>query len=125
MIKKKVYLLSGPPASGKTTWIKTHCQDKDFRISRDAIRFALLREEDEYFKHEDEVFKLFINAINSYLEDPEVDRVFVDATHISRASRAKVMSKLNRALISKLNCLQFTTPLKICIERNASREGRA
>ena len=45
MKKKKVYLLSGPPASGKSTWIREHMTPHSEWISRDKVRFSIVKED--------------------------------------------------------------------------------
>lgn len=90
----KLYLMMGIPGSGKSTWIKNHlfpsCQ---VHVSRDNIRFALVNEGEEYFSRETEVFNSFVEQINTYLSKGY--DVYADATHISKASRNKVLSKIN------------------------------
>jgi len=50
-----VYIMCGCPGSGKTTWLKDHVKPGSAIISRDAIRFSLLKEGEDYFSHEEEV----------------------------------------------------------------------
>ena len=114
-----LYLMCGVPGSGKSTWIKNHLGDATY-VSRDVIRFNLLEEGDEYFSKEDEVWAEFIRRINESLELGF--NVFVDATHISRGSRRKILKevKFNPTLIA----IYMDTPFEICLERNAKRTGR-
>lgn len=51
------------------------------------------------------------------------DNVFADATHLNFASRNKTISRIN-APVDEINVVFLNTPLDICIERNAKREGR-
>ena len=125
MKQKKVFLLSGPPASGKSTWVRSNMTIGSEWISRDNVRFAILKDDEDYFAHEDEVFETFIAYINQTLENPDIDTVFIDATHLNRKSRNKTLSRVCRKNISELNCVCFTTPLETCIARNHLREGRA
>ncbi len=125
MKQKKVYVLSGPPASGKSTWVRANITKGAEWISRDNVRFSFLKDDEDYFAHEDEVFDTFINYINQTLENPEVHTIFIDATHVNRRSRHKTLSKVRRQNIEELNCVCFTTPLEVCIARNHLREGRA
>ena len=122
---KRVYLLSGPPASGKSTWVRTNITPGSEWISRDNVRFAIVNENEEYFSHEDEVFDTFINYINQTLENPNIHTIYIDATHLNRRSRNKTLNRVRKQNIGELNCVCFTTPLEVCIARNHLREGRA
>lgn len=125
MKQKRVFVLSGPPASGKSTWVRNHLTKGCEWISRDNVRFAIIKDGEDYFAHEDEVFDTFIAYINQTLENPEIETVFIDATHLNKRSRHKTLSRVNKKNIGELNCVCFTTPLATCIERNQLREGRA
>ena len=66
-----LYVLIGLPGSGKSTFIaelypKLACAAY---VSRDNIRFSLVKENEPYFSKEQEVKKLFIESINELLED--------------------------------------------------------
>lgn len=125
MIKKTVYLLSGPPASGKSTWVRSQLTKGSEWISRDNVRFSIVKEDEEYFSHEDEVFDTFIAYINQSLEDPDIHTIYIDATHLNKRARHKVLSRIRKRNISELNCVYFRVPPSVCQERNARREGRA
>ena len=123
MKQKSLYLLVGCPASGKSTFLKrTMPLSENARaISRDDIRFALVAEDEPYFSREDEVFDCFINEIRKSLN--EYDTTYVDATHITEASRKKITNKINTKNVD-VYCIVFDTPLDVCIERNLMRVGR-
>ena len=125
MKPKKVFILSGPPASGKSTWIRAHLTPGSEWISRDNVRFSIVKEDEEYFSHEDEVFDTFIAYINKALEDPDIHTIYIDATHLNKRARHKVLSRIRKRNISELNCVCFCVPPSVCQERNALREGRA
>lgn len=125
MKQKKVFIMSGPPGSGKSTWIRERMTSNDEWISRDNVRFSIVREDEEYFSHEDDVFNTFINYINQTLEDPNVENIYIDATHINQRSRHKTVSLIrNKQNISELNCVCFNVPLETALQRNANRTGR-
>ena len=120
-----LYLMCGIPGSGKSTYAK---MNKDLRyckyISRDDIRYSLLKDGDDYFSKEKQVFRVFITQINQAIIMGR--DVVVDATHISRASRARVLRNLEgRCNLDKIVCICMTTPLLDCLQRNAMRSGRA
>ena len=125
MKQKKVFLLSGPPGCGKSTWVRTNLTVGSEWISRDNVRFAIIKDDEDYFAHEDEVFDTFINYINQTLENPNIDQIFIDATHLSRRSRRKTISRIRMANVEELNCICFTTPKAVCHARNNLREGRS
>lgn len=123
MKQKNLFLLVGPPASGKSTFLKKQLplMEKSRAISRDEIRFALVAEDEPYFSREDEVFDCFINEIRKSVNKNV--NTFVDATHISEGSRKKVLRRINTSNVN-VYCVVFTTSLNICVQRNLMREGR-
>lgn len=125
MKPKKVYLLSGPAASGKSTWVRSNITPGSEWISRDNVRFAIVSEDEDYFSHEDEVFDTFINYINQTLEREDIHTIYIDATHLNKRSRNKTLNKVKKNNIGELNCVCFTTPRELCQARNSLRSGRA
>lgn len=113
------------PGSGKSTFIHKYRKPADAVISRDAIRFSIVKENEEYFAKEDYVFKTFIKEINKALKDETVERVFIDATHLSPKARAKVIKPMNKNNVAELNAIYFNVPINTAIERNNQRTGRA
>ena len=126
MKQKKVFLLSGVPGSGKSTWIIKQMKAlTDLLISRDNIRFMLVKEDEPYFSRENEVIEIFNNAIwNATNNEDEIENIFIDATHLTKAARAKATFWVNRDNV-ELNCVCFKIPKAVCKERNAQRTGRA
>lgn len=131
MKQKNLYLLCGIPGAGKSTWIKDQIETRInpsecIRISRDVIRFSIVKENEEYFSHEDEVFNEFIDAINNQILYGNASAIFVDATHINERARNKVLDKL---FLENVNIypVNFNIPLDICLAQNELRKdcGRA
>ena len=127
MKQKKVWLLSGLPGSGKSTWARQKiAENGGVWCSRDEVRFSIVKENEEYFSHEDEVFNTWIKQINKALENPEVEDVYIDATHLNDKSRNKVLNRLTKNTdIEKIINVLFLTPLETCLERNKQRSRRA
>ena len=116
-------LLCGIPGSGKTTIAKKIMQKNDLYISRDEIRYSMISNEDEYFAKEKEVFKEYIRQIDEALTK-NYHWVFADATHLNKASRNKVINRLQNKP-DKINVIYMTTSLKEALRRNSKRTGRA
>lgn len=94
-------------------------------MSRDEVRFSMIKDNDDYFAKEDEVFVAWISKIQEALEDVDgPDDVYVDATHISQNSRNKTLDRLdlrNATIIP----VYLKTPLETTIEQNELRSGRS
>lgn len=121
MKQKNLWLLVGAPGSGKSTWVK---QQAGKYISRDEIRFSMLKEGDRYFDHEKEVFAEFARRLKEALT--EYDDVYADASHLAWGSRRKTLSAvLGTNSHITANAVVFNTSLPTCIERNSHRTGHA
>lgn len=119
MKQSNLWILCGPPGCGKSTWAN---KQDGIIISRDAIRFSLLKEDDDYFSHEDEVMNTFISKIKEALQENE--NVYADATHLGWTARNKVISRLGFKDIN-VYAVVFTTSVLTCLYRNERRSGRA
>ena len=120
----KLGIMCGVPGSGKSTWLK---DKKDaLVISRDAIRFQLVNENEEYFSKEKQVFKTFIKTIQDALDsDTTPYEIYVDATHITKISRDKLLNSLDLSNVEQIT-VYVKHPLESeALRRNAKRTGRA
>lgn len=126
MNKTNIWLLSGPPGSGKSYFAKNILKTDDTwaYISRDEIRFAMVSEDEDYFSKEKQVFKEFYNRILAACQSSNIYNIIIDATHLNVNSRMKILNKLP---IKDLNifCVYFDTSKEVCLQRNAMRSGRA
>ena len=115
----KLYLMMGIPGSGKSTWIKDHLLPCQAHVSRDKIRFALVDEGEEYFSRETEVFNSFVEQINTFLSNG--CDVYADATHISRTSRNKLLSRIN-SHPEEVNLIWINGGLTTALLQNENRK---
>lgn len=117
-------VMCGPMGCGKSTlakkFAKTHKNTKI--ISRDKIRFSLISESDEYFKHEKEVLSLFYQNINDALK--EYDYVIADATHLTKSARNQLFRHVNTKNVYVIG-FWVEASEGICIARNSQRSGRS
>jgi predicted kinase len=119
-------MMMGIPGSGKSTYLENNLGSflQPKVISRDKIRFSLLKDGDEYFSKEDEVFKKFIQEINNSLGRGYGDTI-VDATHLNAGSRKKLLKNIDRNLADEVIVIWIKVPLEVALERNSKREGRS
>ena len=126
MKQKNLWLLVGIPGSGKSTWVREQLNSEcKHWISRDAIRFEVVKEDEEYFSKEKKVFGLFASAVQADIDSYFITDIYVDATHLNEASREKLLGRLKNLDKVNINAVLFNTPLEVCLERNAQRTGRA
>lgn len=123
---KKVYLMIGPAGSGKSTWIRNNATPGvSAHISRDRIRFNMVKEDEYYFAREDEVYMEFIRQIMKAITCEWVEEVYIDATNLTKKSREKLVREINNVCRPfELIAVIVKPELEKCIEQNAQRSGR-
>ena len=84
----------------------------------------MVRKDEPYFEREAEVFNEWIRRICEALSDPNIEDIFIDATHLNDRSREKTLSRLPKENISKITNVIFLVPIETCLKRNAQRTGR-
>ena len=82
----------------------------------------MLKDGEDYFAHEKEVWNQFIEEIKISLAINE--ETYVDATHINERSRAKLFRALGSSMYGvELTALYFKIPLEVALARNENRSG--
>ena len=118
-----LYILCGPSGCGKTTWAHENMQDTMY-VSRDEIRYRIVKDNEDYFSHEKEVFKKFVSEIVSRLKTG-CDTI-ADATHLNKFSRRKLTQAIDMFMTNyKIIYVVFDIDADTCVKRNSNREGRA
>lgn len=118
----KMYVVIGIPGCGKSTYIQNHIKENEIIVSRDKIRFSMLKDNDDYFSKESEVYDKFIEQIDAAIAAKK--DVWVDQTSLNRAARNKLFSRLNKKP-DEIIGIYFNIPITIALQRNAQRSGRA
>lgn len=122
----KLYIMCGPSGVGKTTWAHNFMNENfDMRyVSRDEVRYSMIKDDEEYFSHEKEVFKKFVAIITEALIDGF--DVIADATHLNEFSRRKLTQAIDMRFTDyEIIYVVVSLGYDECAKRNASREGRA
>ncbi len=123
-----LYIMCGPSGCGKTAWahnfINMYPQDDIRYVSRDEIRFSILKDGEDYFSREKEVFKKFVGTLRQTLIDGF--DVIADATHLNEFSRRKLTQAIDMYITDyKIIYVVFNVSADTCVARNANRTGRA
>lgn len=115
-----LYLMCGISGSGKSTFLKNHIKNNDnyVIISRDKIRFSLLKPNEDYFSHEKEVTNIFWEQINENLAKNK--DVFVDQTSLTPRSRKWLLQHVHGYTYA--NLIWIDENLETCLERNEKRK---
>lgn len=128
-MNKTLWIMCGAPGSGKT-WFAKNKLMKDSNwdyISRDEVRFSMIKDDEEYFSHETAVFNEFVKKIAIALEWGH-DNIIADATHLNWGSRRKLLKALNKYYpMEELDIIPVVIDAKLedILERNKLRDGRA
>ena len=115
-----LYLMCGVPGCGKSTFLKNIIKtNNSVIISRDTIRFSIVKPDEEYFSHEDEVLEIFWNQINEALAANNT--VYVDQTSLTPKARKWLLQHVTG--YEHANLIWIDEDLETCLERNEKRKG--
>lgn len=123
--KTNLWIMCGVPGSGKSYFAKNTLMVDDSwcYVSRDEVRFSMVKEDEPYFSKEKQVFNKFCKEIIYACGCDEFHNVIADATHLNTASRMKLINRLSLDDVNVF-CVNMNTPESICISRNKNRTGR-
>jgi len=109
-----IYIVCGIAGIGKSTYINSIKNDNDIVISRDAIRFSLLKEGEDYFSKEKQVLAIFFKTIRKETakDDNAAYNIYIDATHLTKKARRKVINNISNKNKDKVACIYFNPDLK-------------
>ena len=117
-----LYIMCGIPGSGKT-YFANHFLPADVVVSRDNIRFTMLKENEDYFAKEPAVFNEFVRVLAQHLQ--HFNTVVADATHINIWSRKKLTNAIDKYFKDYRIVYVVCAPsLQVCLYRNNKRNGR-
>lgn len=128
-MNKTLWIMCGAPGSGKT-WFAKNKLMKDSNwdyISRDEVRFSMIKDDEEYFSHETAVFNTFIGKITFALEYGN-DNIIADATHLNWGSRRKLLKALEKYIsLENVDIIPVVIEAKLenIFDHNKLRDGRA
>lgn len=117
-MNKTLYVMVGIPCTGKSTIAKQMEKENVIYVSRDEIRNGILKEGEEHFSRENQVYKEFVRQLQSALDSGK--SVIADATHINICSRDKLLRMLNTT-DCEVTAVHVDCGFGNCLARNSER----
>lgn len=112
--------MCGVPGCGKSTFLKHITNNIKCKVvSRDAIRFSIVKPHEKYFSHEDEVLETLWKEINNGLAAGK--DVYVDQTSLTPKARKYLLDHITGYTYA--NIIWINEDLETCLERNEMRKG--
>lgn len=118
---KKLILMCGVPASGKSTVAKklSICLNNTPIVSMDDIREMLFGTR-KCQQQGDLVYNLAVNRIIRLFRDTDI--VIFDATNRTAKARKQVIQDIQDCVDCSVYCVFVNTPLDIALDRNLNRD---
>lgn len=132
--KNVLYLLVGPPGSGKSTWVEDNYKSKtDILISRDicvlevGCRYAKKTYDSAYEHMQDnKVVKQEVDELEKSMEHlaktTQNKNVIIDNPNLKRVSRKEWIEELQKTHFVKV--VLFLSPFETLISRNSNRSAK-
>lgn len=114
----KIVLLSGIPASGKTTLAQKLVDKGYVCLNADSIREELWGDAAEQ-KEKEKVFAIFFQRLEKALTRGW--DIVIDNTNINRNHRHPIIERARNAGYTDIQIWILDTPLEICLKRNLER----
>lgn len=117
---KRIFMTTGLPASGKTTWAKAYVESNltTVRVNKDEIREMLYN--GVYSAHREKLVLEVRDAVIKEALEANCD-VIVDDTNLNPKHRMK-LAEIAHEHNAVVEIKDFTdVPLEVCLERNAGR----
>lgn len=129
--KPTLIVMVGVPGSGKdyqienSEFLYADGEVKREVVSRDLVRYEMVREDEEYFCREKEVFEQYILQISNALSSNKV--VIANATQANYGSRKKLLHAIDEKFGCDYNIIMYCIicDYETADRRNKQREGRA
>lgn len=129
--KPTLIVMVGVPGSGKDYQIENSellYADGEVKrevVSRDLVRYEIVKESEEYFSHEKDVFEQYILQISNALKKNRV--VIANATQANYGSRKKLLHAIDEKFGRDYNIVMYCIicDYETADRRNKQREGRA
>lgn len=125
---RTIYIMSGIPGSGKSTYVSKYAGRDHIILSRDRFRDQLreLYKSEEYYPvPAPEEYEMWADHIKKTLKDNPRRNIWIDQCTSTQRSAEKLLKAISPAFLAD-DSVCFTvihTALDQCLKRNALREG--
>lgn len=119
---KKLFILSGVPGSGKTTWAKRYAEAHSAVCvcSRDDVRLSVTNSLVPNFKKEPIVYQVWVQRIEDAIKSNKYETIIADATNLQKSNRKELYHIFRDIDIEFIHVI-FDVPLERALERNRQR----